>query len=64
LRANDLGFRAESYAGVSLGARISMLARSDLLQLGPDTEAQDQSLPLCRFSLQRTAGPYSRVILD
>ena len=27
---------------------------------GPDTEAQDQSPPLCRFSLQRTAGPYSR----
>jgi len=25
---------------------------------GPDTEEQDQSLPLCRFSLQRTAGPH------
>jgi len=23
---------------------------------GPDTEAQDQLLPPCRFSLQRTAG--------
>jgi len=31
---------------------------------GPDTEEQDQSLPLCRFSLQRTAGPYSWVIRD
>src|SRR5262249_23509057 len=29
---------------------------------GPDTEAQDQSLPLCRFTLQRTADPYSWVI--
>ena len=28
---------------------------------GPDTEAQDQSLPLSRFSLQRTAGPYKWV---
>ena len=31
---------------------------------GPDTEAQDQSLPLCRFNLQRTAGPYSWVKID
>jgi len=31
---------------------------------GPDTEAQDQSLPLSRFSLQRTAGPYSWVRLE
>jgi len=42
-------------------ARISMMARSIRSTKGPDTEEQDQSLPLSRFSLQRTAGPYNRV---
>jgi len=43
-------------------ARISMMARSIRSTKGPDTEEQDQSLPLSRFSLQRTAGPYNRVM--
>ena len=38
-----------------------MVAGSDCSTRRPDTEAQDQSLPLFRFSLQRTAGPYIRV---
>ena len=42
-------------------ARISVMARAICSTRGPDTEAQDQSPPLCRFSLQRTAGPYSWV---
>jgi hypothetical protein len=43
-------------------ARISMMARSIRSTKGPDTEEQDQSLPLSRFSLQRTAGPYNWVM--
>ena len=31
---------------------------------GPDTEPQDLSLPFIKSDLQRTAGPYSRVIRD
>lgn len=43
-------------------ARISMVARSNRSTNGPDTDEQDHLLPLNRFSLQRTAGPYNWVM--
>jgi hypothetical protein len=45
-------------------ARISMMVRSMSSNTRPDTLVQDPTLQPHRFVLQRTAGPYIRVILE